>query len=105
MTNFEIVMRLTSVAVLSSYLYLKHRERMRRRLQGCNPAEWTGKPIDVANLKPTVEEVRHDYLAGRQSTRGRLFHRRLLELARRAVTRLEYFQDKESHEHAHEHSR
>ena len=105
MSALEVIIGLTSVAVLSSYLYLKHRQRVRHRSKRYNPAEWTGKAIDITKLKPTVEEVRHDYLAGRQSTRGRLFHRRLLELARRAVTRLEYFQDKESHEHAHEHSR
>ena len=105
MSALEVIIGLTSVAVLSSYLYLKHRQRVRHRSKRYNPAEWTGKAIDITKLKPTVEHVRRDYLAARQSTRFILFHRSLLGIARRTVARLAYFQDRESHEHAHDHGR
>jgi len=100
MSAFEIIIRLAAVAVLASYLHLKHRQRARCRPGACDPAEWTGKSIDVTKLKPAVEDLRRDYLAARQPTRGIFFHRNLFELARRRVARLAYFQDKESEEQA-----
>jgi len=105
MTAFEIVIELIGVVVLSCYLYSKHRQRIRRQSKRYDAAEWVGKPIDVTKLKPTVEDVRCDYLAARLSTRGILFHRSLLGIARRTVARLAYFQDRESHDPAHEHGR
>jgi hypothetical protein len=105
MSTFETLFGLTGVVVLSSYLYLKHRQRMRRESKRGKPAEWTGKPIDVIQLKPTLEKLRRDYLAARQPSIGVPFHRSLLGLARRTVVRLAYFQDRESNEQAHAHGR
>jgi len=105
MSTFEILFRLTVVVVLSSYLYLKHRQRVRRRSERYKPAEWTGKPIDVTQLKPILEKLRRDYLGARQPSIGVPFHRSLLGLARRTVVQLAYFQERESHEQAHAHGR
>jgi hypothetical protein len=105
MSAFEIIIGLTAVTVLTSYLFWRHCLRARRQSNRYASSGWTGKPVDLARLKPILEELRQDHRAARRHTRGILFHRRLLELARRTVTRLEYFQDRESHEHAHEHTR
>ncbi|MCX6905860.1 MAG: hypothetical protein NTW03_20735, partial [Verrucomicrobia bacterium] len=86
-----------------SYLHIKQRQRARSWPGACDPAEGTGKSIDVTKLNPTLEDLRRDYLAARQPTRGIFFHRNLFELTRRRVARLAYFQDKESEENAQRH--
>ena len=103
MSGVEITIRLAVVAVLASYLFIKHRQRMRNRSEQCDPAKWTGQAIDVAQIKPRVEDVRRNYLAPRQPAKGLCFHRALLDLARRAVARLGYFQERESQHHAETH--
>jgi hypothetical protein len=100
MSAFEIIIGLAAVAMLSSYLYVKRRQRVRSRSERYDPPKWTGKPIDVTKLKPALEAVRRDYPSARQSTRGIFFHRSLLGLARRAVARLAYFHDRASEEPA-----
>jgi hypothetical protein len=90
MSDLEIILRVAAVAALSSYLFFKHRQRVRSRYEPYAPAQWTGKAIDVTPLKPTVEDVRRDYLAARQPPSD-MFHRRiLLGLARHTVARLAY---------------
>jgi hypothetical protein len=103
MSSIEVTIRLAAVAVLASYLYVKHRQRVRNWSEPYDPARWTGKPMDVTKLKPTVEEVRRNYLVAQQPTRGIFFHRSLLGLARRTVVRLAFFHSKESEEHAQRH--
>src|SRR2546421_5697909 len=67
-------------------------------------AQWTGKSIDVAGIKPKVDEVRRDHLAAtRQHAKGGCFHSALVGLARRAVARLAYFRNREPEEHVHAH--
>jgi hypothetical protein len=100
LSALEVIIRLAAVAVLSSYLYLKHRQRVRRQWvngypKGYNPAEWTGKGIDVTPIKPGLEDVRRDYLAARYTASGTFFHRSLLGLARRTVAGLAFFHDRE----------
>jgi len=96
MLDLEFIIELFGVAMLSSYLCLKHRQRARIESGRHPPAKWTAKPIDVTKLKPSVEAVRRDYLAARQSTRGNFFRRRLLGLVRRRIAQLSYFHDRES---------
>jgi len=103
MSALEIILWLASIAALSTYLYLKHRQRMRS--QRYEPAAWTGKGIDVTKLRPTVEDVRRAQLAARRSARGMLVHRSLLGLARQTVAHLAYFRDRQSEEHASAHAR
>jgi hypothetical protein len=104
MSGIEVTIQLAVVAALASYLYRKHRQRRRSRLERYDPAKWTGKAIDVAPLKPRIESVRRNYLAAQQPAKGLCFHRALLELARRAVAQLAYFHDRASEHHAQAHT-
>jgi len=87
----EVIIRLTLVALLVSYLLFRQWLRDRHRVGPTNPAEWTGKGIDVTSIKPTLEEVRRSY--PRPPRRGTYFHRNLLVLARRTVAHFGYFQE------------
>jgi hypothetical protein len=100
MSAFDIIIGLAGVVVLLSCLYVKRRRTVRSRSERYDPAKWTGKSIDTTKLKPALEAVRRDYRSAPQSTRGIFFHRSLLGLARRAVTRLAYFHDRASEEPA-----
>jgi hypothetical protein len=100
MSGTEIILWLGLVALLGSYLCLKHRQRVRSHYERYESAEWTGKAIDVTELKPKVEEVRRNYLEARQPVKSPCFHRALIELARQAVARLAYFHDRVPEEHA-----
>ncbi len=95
MSAVEVAIRLAAVAVLASYLYFKHRQRVRCHSGPLNPAEWSGKALDATRLKPAVEDVRRHYLAAQHSSRGVCFHRSLLALAQRAVAHFAYFHDKD----------
>ena len=72
-------------------------------LERYNPAQGTGKPIDVAKLKLRIEDVRHDYVAARQRQKGVCFHWALLQFTLRAVARFAYFRDRESQQNASTH--
>jgi hypothetical protein len=100
MSILEVTIWLAVVAALASYLYAKHRQRLRSASERYDPAKWTGKAIDVTKLKPRVEDVRRDYLAARQPAKGLCFHRALMDLARQAVARLAYFHDRPPEPHA-----
>jgi hypothetical protein len=104
MSVFENVVSLAAMAVLVSYLCLKHRRRKQSRSGRDKPAEWTGKGMDVTPLKPAIEYVRRDYLAGRHSTRAICCRRNLIRLARQTVARTAYFQMRESQEHEQTHN-
>jgi hypothetical protein len=80
------------LAVLGSYLILKHWQREIRRVGPTNPGEWSGKGIDVTPIKPTLEQVRRNY--PQPQRRGVCFHRSLLALARRTVAHLGYFKER-----------
>ena len=92
----EIVLWLTLLALLAGCVCIKRRQMLRTPGEPCDPAEWTGKGIDVSGLIPKVEKVRGDYLAARQPVKGLCFHWALVELARKAVVGLAYFQQRES---------
>jgi hypothetical protein len=96
----ETIFFLGLTALLSVYLYAKHRERMRSLREQDDSVEWPGKAIDVASLKPRLERVRRNYLAARQPVKGLCFHRALIDLARQAVARLPFFHDRMPEQHA-----
>jgi hypothetical protein len=96
MSDTEYIGGMALVAMLVSYLCIMHHRREIRRAEQEEPPGWTGKPIDVTPLKPAMEELHRDYLAGRQRPRGVWFHRKLMGSARRTLEGLAYFQEKEA---------
>ncbi len=96
-----LVLELLALALGASYLIFKHRQRVRNWAPQDDPQKWTGHGIEVSALRPRVEQVRRDYLLARQAPRGTWFHRSLVELARRAVMRLGYFQHRETEQNVH----
>jgi hypothetical protein len=104
MSGFEVIIRLAVVAALAGYLYAKHRQRLRPESERYDPAKWTGKAIDVTQLKPRVEDVRRNCLAVRQPAKETCFHRALLQLARHAVAQLAYFHGRAAEDHVSTHS-
>lgn len=105
MTAIEVVIRFVIVAGLGSYLYVKHRQRLRSEPPRYDEADWTGRAIDTVALKPTVERVRRDYLASRLPACALGFRGTLIKLAKRALSRLAYFQDRELERHGQSHPR
>ncbi len=103
MSDIEIIIRLTAVAVLTSYLLIKHCHRTRQRYERYHSQGAAGKAIDATQLTPAIAAIRRNYLANRRPASGASFHTALLGLARRAVARLAYFHDKESEEHPQTH--
>jgi hypothetical protein len=104
MSVAEVTIRLVVVALLAIYLVSKHRERLLNWApKPEDPAIWTGRGIDASKLMPAIERVRDGYLAGRHSPVRDIWYRRgLLELMRREVTRLSFFQKRKSEEDAHQ---
>ena len=105
MSGTEIFLWCALMVLLLVYARIKHRQTLQHLREPYEPADWTGKAIDVTALEPKLEGVRHDYLAARQPDRGLCFHRALVELARHAVAGLAYFQEREPEEHAQVHTR
>jgi hypothetical protein len=101
----QIGVELATIAVLAGWLVRRHRQRMRQYRPVCDPAKWTGKAIDVTKLKPTVEDLRRDYLATRHARKSVGYRKTLMGLARRAVLQLAYFRRREADEHAATHAR
>jgi hypothetical protein len=99
MSGLEIIFWLVVFALLAYYAWIKHRHRLRVPPKPCDPAQWTGKGIDVSRIIPKVEVVRRDHLAVRQPPKGLCFHRALVELARKAVADFAYFHDREPQDH------
>ena len=97
MSDLEIVACLVLAALLSAFLFHKHRQRVGSRPLQSENAHCPVKPIEVSRLRPAVEAARGDYLAARKPARGVLFHKGLLALTRRAVAGLPYFQAHASH--------
>jgi hypothetical protein len=98
----EIIVRLVAVALLATYLFLKHRQRVRNWSGPEDPAEWNGRAIDATRLRPTIDRVRHDYLSARQpAVRGIWYRKALLALTGQTVARLSFFRDRKSEDEAH----
>jgi hypothetical protein len=89
MTIVAGLLVLVSVTALLIWFLIKMSDWVAARVP--DPSKRVGGSIDVAKLKPRVEDVRRDYLAARRSPRGQSFRTALLRLARRAVAHLGYF--------------
>lgn len=100
MSLLLLTIELTGLILGGSYLFFKHRQRVCSWVPQDDPRKWTGHGIEVAELKPQVEQVRRDYLAARQTARGVWFHRSLLGLARCAVMQLGFFRHRDTGENA-----
>ena len=98
MSNWQFLVELLALASLGGYLWAKHRQRERNRPVPLDPAVWTGKPIDITPLKPSLEKVRSTYKLMGQPQKGACFHRALLALAHHSVARFTYFHDRNSEE-------
>jgi len=105
MSGTDIILWLGLLALVGVYICIKHRQTLHSKPQPCDPAEWTGKAIDITPLRPKVEEVRRDYLAAHPPAQGVCFRRALIELARQAVARLAYFHDRVPEDHTQMHGR
>lgn len=94
-----LIPELLGLVLGASYLFYKHRQRVRDWATRDDPQKWTGHGIEVSALRPRVEQVRRDYLVAPQAARASWFHRCLVELARRAVIQLGYFQQRDQDAH------
>ena len=104
MSVVEVIIRLTAVAVLVSFLCFKHRQRERSRCEPRASGVATGAVIDVAKLKPRIDAVRHNYLAARQPRKGLRYQKALLEIAGRAVAQLGFFRDRKAEDQSNTHA-
>ncbi len=106
MSVIEVIIRAVILGLLVSYLVSKHRQRVRHRpVKLEDPALWTGKGIDASTLIPTIDRVRHDYLAVRRSPARDFRDRKgLLAIAERAIVRLSFFQKTKLEEDARKHA-
>jgi hypothetical protein len=95
------ILKLLALALGASYLFFRHRQRVRNWAPRNDPQEWTGHGIEVSALTPRVAQVRREYLVARQAPRGIWFHQSLVELARHAILRLGYFQHRETEQNVH----
>ena len=83
------------VAALFGFLWLRHDQRVSRRARSLAELGWRGAGFDPTPLKPRIEAVRRDPLAGQSSPVGFDFHVALLATVREAVARSAYFEQKE----------
>ena len=95
MNSLWLTIECFALALGGAYLWLKHRDRLRRWVPSNDPKKWTGHGINALELKPRIDNVRRDYLAARSVAKRVCFHRVLLRLARRAVSRLGYFRHRQ----------
>ena len=100
MTHAEIILRLAALTIFSSYLFFKHRQRLRRRPAPKDLSHLAGHALDAAQLQPRLQHLRDDYLAERDSSRhSARFRKGLVSNARRAIGCLAFFRNKkEEHE-------
>jgi hypothetical protein len=100
MSTTETIVRLGLAAVLAAFLYYKHWQRVRQRVEPPDPQEWNGKAFDASGIVPRIEKVRKNYLEEKHPPKSH-FRRGLLAFARQAVSHLAFFQDRT---HAGEHN-
>jgi hypothetical protein len=81
MSVVEVIIALTAVALLVSYLCIKHRQRVRSGTDPYDYGQPTAGVIDVTALKPRIDAVRRNYLATRKPQNGLGYHRALLKVA------------------------
>ena len=100
---FEVIMRLVAVTLLVAHLLIKGWQRSLFSSGLKNPSKWTGPSIDATVITPSVDRVRHDYLAAhhvRSSSYGP--RKDLSALVRGAVRRMAYFRDRKFEKDIHD---
>lgn len=102
MESLRLIIELAAVILGSCYLYSKHWQRVWNWKPSEDPKGWAGHGIDTSKLQPRMEEVRQDHMAGRRALIEISFHRALIGFARKVVSQLRYFRNREE-EHAHDH--
>jgi hypothetical protein len=95
---FLFLVELAGLALGASYLWLKHRQRVRKWAPMEDPAIWIGHGLEASGLKPRIERVRRDYVGALPAARGVCFRRHLLGFTRRAVMQSGYFRHKDAEE-------
>ncbi len=93
MPDTEVILRLSTVALLLGFLLHKHWERARKRAAFWRRFQFKGvvNPINVASLRPRLEEVRRNYTAAAR-VHGRSIEARaeLVASARRKLSHLPF---------------
>jgi hypothetical protein len=93
------IIRLSIVAVLSAYLYIRLWRRARAPLP---ETHWTGHGIDITPVSERVQRARSDFASELQSRPPDTCQRRgLLVRARRAVGQLAYFRRRNAQSSSH----
>jgi len=96
MYSAEVVLELAAVVLLAGYLYHKHHQRLKDRLEPRDPSEWLGTPIDVSSLRPRIDCVRRNHFAAPRPAPGFSYRRLLLSRARRTVRHLASLREREN---------
>src|SRR6185437_2948085 len=65
MNSLWLTIECFALALRGAYLWLKHRDRLRRWVPSNDPKKWTGHGINAWELRPRVDNVRRDSLAAR----------------------------------------
>ena len=94
--------QLIVAALLALFLFVGHRQRVRRRAAS---RQWTGRAFEVSAVAGRIQRLRQDYVTEAHSHPGQSSRRRaLLAMTRRVVGRLSYFRKTETqHPDAGEH--
>ena len=94
MSDNEVILRLTTVALLVGFLTYMEWERARKRAAFRRQFHRDGDVIDVAPLRPRLEEVRRNYSAVAQAhARGTQGREEIVSDARHRLSRLRFFRN------------
>ncbi len=91
MSDTEIYIRLTCVAILGGFICYRYWRRERQALLREFSSQVPGHAMDVGPLKPAVAQARQ-LMADKPRVFNLKFHHQLLAWARLAIMRLNYFQ-------------
>lgn len=94
MSGNEVILRLSTVALLAGFLIYRQWERARKRAAFRRQFHRDGEVIDVAPLRPRLEKVRRNYTAAAHGHARDIQTREdLVASARRKLSRLPFFQN------------
>lgn len=94
MSDNEVILRLSTVALLVGYLTYMQWGRARKRAAFRRQFHRAGEVIDVAPLRPRLDEVRRNYTASAHAqARGIHARENLVASARQKLSQLPFFRD------------
>jgi len=94
MSDSEVILRLSTVALLVGFLLYKQWQRDRKRAAFWRQFQREGDIINVTPLRPRLEEVRRNFTAAaRGHGRGSEAREDLVASARRKLSRLPFFRN------------